>query len=466
MVACGLYAVDMLVLAGAFGLSYALRDAFGSDRFGPLVDLSQYGLVFGFAVVLWSILLVRFGLYDSFRTRSFTAEALGIAKVAFWSTLLLGTVTFALKMHFVSRLLLAVLAVTAAGLFTLERAVVRLLARKLRRRGYNTRFVLVVGTGSRARQIASMIEKNRHWGFRLLGLASDRADEGRRRTGPYEVIASIEDLPTVLRTQVVDEVIFAVSRKRLEELEGLFLTCEELGIRARVAVNFFPHMIARVELEEMEGIPMLTFSTTPSNEFTLAVKRTFDVAVSTGLLLLLSPLLLAIAAAVKLGSRGPVLFKQTRIGLSGRRFRLYKFRSMVEDAEARRADVLHLNEMSGPVFKVRNDPRLTPVGALLRRTSLDELPQLFNVLRGDMSIVGPRPPIPEEVAQYEPWQRRRLSMKPGLTCLWQVNGRNQIVDFARWMELDLQYIDNWSLGLDLKIFLRTIPTVLLGRGAA
>ena len=247
-------------------------------------------------------------------------------------------------------------------------------------------------------------------------------------------------------------------------MKQIFLMCEELGIRTRVAMNFFQNRIARMEIEELEGIPFLTFTTTPSNETELAFKRLLDISISVFLLTLALPVITIVALLIKFTSPGSIFFKQTRLGLNGRMFTLYKFRTMIEDAHERRGEVEHLNEMSGPVFKSKSDPRVTPFGRLLRRFSLDELPQFWNVLKGDMSLVGPRPPIPEEVASYHRWHRRRLSMKPGLTCLWQVSGRNNI-DFDRWMQLDLQYIDNWSPSLDLKILLRTIPAVLSGKGA-
>jgi len=211
-------------------------------------------------------------------------------------------------------------------------------------------------------------------------------------------------------------------------------------------------------------MPLLTFSTTPENEYLLLVKRLMDLSLAVFMLLLLSPLLLVLALLIRLTSAGPVIYRQTRCGLAGRKFTVYKFRSMRADADLHKEELEALNEMDGPVFKIRDDPRCTPVGRFMRRFSLDELPQLVNIIKGDMSFVGPRPPLPEEVEKYERWQRRRLRMVPGLTCLWALAGRNQL-SFRRWMELDLEYIDNWSLTLDAKIFLRTIPIVLLGRGA-
>jgi exopolysaccharide biosynthesis polyprenyl glycosylphosphotransferase len=230
-------------------------------------------------------------------------------------------------------------------------------------------------------------------------------------------------------------------------------------------LNFFPHSIARMELDEWGGFPLLSFSTTPTNEALMFVRRILDIVLASIILGIFGPLfMLPTAILIKLTSPGPVLFKQKRCGLSGRQFVMYKFRSMVDNAEQLRVELEPLNEMDGPVFKVSRDPRITAIGKIIRRRSIDELPQLFNVLRGDMSLVGPRPPLPQEVARYERWQRRRLSMKPGMTCLWQISGRNE-VSFEDWMKLDLTYIDNWSLLLDLKILLKTVPVVLLGRGA-
>ncbi len=219
-----------------------------------------------------------------------------------------------------------------------------------------------------------------------------------------------------------------------------------------------------MELHQFEGFPLLSFSTTPTNEALLLIRRILDVALAAFLLVVTFPVSLITALLIKLTSPGPVLFKQERCGLNGRLFVMYKFRSMVGNAEQLRFELDALNEMDGPVFKSSRDPRITLIGKIIRRFSIDEVPQLYNVLRGDMSLVGPRPPLPQEVARYERWQRRRLSMKPGITCLWQISGRNE-VSFDDWMKLDLTYIDNWSLLLDLKILLKTVPVVLLGRGA-
>jgi exopolysaccharide biosynthesis polyprenyl glycosylphosphotransferase len=240
--------------------------------------------------------------------------------------------------------------------------------------------------------------------------------------------------------------------------------CELMGICTRLAVNLAPRAAGKLSFEEFHGIPLLTLSSAPDNEISFAFRRTINLALSAVFLALTSPLLLLSCLLIKLEDGGPILFKQERCGLNGRKFTLLKLRTMVTDADERKEDLLPQNEMSGPVFKIRRDPRVTRVGAYLRRFSIDELPQLINVLKGDMALVGPRPPLPDEVERYERWQRRRLSMKPGMTGLWQVSGRSEL-DFDEWMKLDLSYIDHWSLWLDFTILIRTIPAVLSGRGA-
>ena len=279
------------------------------------------------------------------------------------------------------------------------------------------------------------------------------------------VLGRVGEIRRIVAAQVIDEVLFAIDRRDFDRFEDLFLALQEQGIITRFALNFFPHAKASVQLEDLDGVPLLTFSTGPTSVGGLLLKRTQDIVLAGVLLVLVLPVLAALAALIRLSSSGAVLFRQTRCGRNGRLFTLYKFRTMTADAEGRRREIEHLNEMDGPVFKARNDPRVTRFGRFLRKFSLDELPQLWNVVKGDMSLVGPRPPIPEEVAQYERWQRRRLAMKPGLTCLWQISGRNEL-DFEQWMKLDLAYIDHWSPWLDLKILLRTIPVVLSGKGAS
>jgi exopolysaccharide biosynthesis polyprenyl glycosylphosphotransferase len=326
---------------------------------------------------------------------------------------------------------------------------------------------MVVGTGPRAVRMAQALEQSAEYGVRLRGFLSEQPDTG---DGPLEILLDaiykvhpISELPSILRQHVVDEIVFAVGSESLIDLEEVFLLCDEEGVRTRVSVDFFPHVNSTVSLDRFGDTPLLTFSAAPYDEVRLFAKRTIDVVAASAGLLVLAPFMAAVAILIRLTSPGPAIFRQVRCGLNGRRFLCFKFRSMCHNAEDLKEAVAHLNTR-GTAFKIPADPRLTAVDRYLRKFSIDEWPQLWNVLRGDMSLVGPRPAVPSEVDQYKAWQRRRLRMRPGLTCLWAVSGRDG-VDFETWMKLDMQYIDNWSLALDWKILLRTIPRVLIGRGA-
>jgi exopolysaccharide biosynthesis polyprenyl glycosylphosphotransferase len=264
----------------------------------------------------------------------------------------------------------------------------------------------------------------------------------------------------------VEIVIFDVHQSSFDKVVGTMRACEEEGIECWLAADFLETTVATTKVDYFERQPILVFRSAPDDSWQLLVKAVFDRVSSALALIVLSPLFLVVALCIKVSSPGPVFFCQQRSGRHGRPFNMYKFRTMVTNAEQLQNELAHLNEMSGPVFKVTNDPRITRIGAFLRKTSLDEFPQLYNVFRGEMSIVGPRPlPVYETLSITENAQRRRLSVKPGLTCLWQIQGRNEVVDFKEWVRLDLEYIDRWSIWLDFKIVLMTVPVVLFGRGA-
>jgi exopolysaccharide biosynthesis polyprenyl glycosylphosphotransferase len=473
LVARIVYLVDLALTSAAFFAAFFIRDVviphIDPQHFPTgLFPLAEYLKIFPLILIIWSVLFFTYHSYHSHRTIPVTTEALTTVRVVVVGNILLATVAYLIPLRQLSRVWFVLFGVISAILLVLEKILVRVIARYIRSKGLNYRTILIVGTGRRATDLAKVIVGHKFWGFKLLGFVSDghRLSNGWAN---FRVFGDVPDLRRILEVgqigEPIDEIVFAVTRKKLDEMKQIFLMCEELGIRTRIAMNFFSNKVARIEIEELEGIPFLTFTTTPSNETQLAFKRLLDVTVSLVILALAAPVIIVVALAIKATSPGSVFFKQNRVGLNGRKFTLYKFRTMIEDAHARRGEVEHLNEMTAPVFKAKDDPRITPVGRILRRFSFDELPQLWNVLKGDMSLVGPRPPIPEEVASYHRWHRRRLSMKPGLTCLWQVSGRNN-VDFERWMKMDLQYIDNWSPSLDFKILLRTIPAVLSGKGAS
>jgi exopolysaccharide biosynthesis polyprenyl glycosylphosphotransferase len=306
--------------------------------------------------------------------------------------------------------------------------------------------------------------KNGNWGVKVAGIVRPD-DEEVTSVGGVKVLGTISQLADVVVRENIAQVFMTGRAWDTATLRQVADACVDVGVTFSMDANFLGLAISRAEVHDYGGWSILSFSAVPTAGDALILKRIIDVAGAVAALLVLTPLFAAVACAIKLEDRGPVLFTQERSGLFGRPFRMYKFRSMVVDAEARRAELDQRNELAGPVFKMKRDPRVTRVGAIIRKLSIDELPQFWNVLRGEMSMVGPRPPIPSEVARYERWQMRRLSMRPGLTCIWQVSGRNH-VDFDTWMRLDLQYIDEWSLFLDAKLLLRTVPVVLGGRGAA
>jgi exopolysaccharide biosynthesis polyprenyl glycosylphosphotransferase len=464
VVAASLFVADLVITIFTFIGTWLLM-TLPNHPFGTLLSLDYYLWLLLFIVPAWTVLLQWSGTYRSQRISAPLQEILQVARAAILGGIALFAFVGLTKSSHISRPFLAVFATLDVTALVLLRVVLRTGVRALRARGHNTRSVLIVGTGAGAVAHADRISNNRHWGHRLIGFLSDQEKEVQAAVPANLVIGTLDSLNHVLCEYVVDEVVFSVTPQRLPTIAPLLLHCEQVGVKTRLALDFFPHRIARVDMEDMDGCPMLTFSTTPPEDFAMIIKRAMDIVLSGLFLLTFSWLYAAIAAMIKMTSKGPVLFRQERVGMNGRRFTFFKFRSMVIDAERRKAELAHLNEMDGPVFKIKNDPRITRVGRFLRKFSLDELPQMWNVLRGDMSLVGPRPPVPSEVEKYESWARRRLSVRPGITCLWQVSGRNHI-NFQQWMELDLAYIDNWTLGLDFKILLKTVPAVLGGRGAS
>lgn len=451
---------DIGIACLSFALAYFLRNSLNT-----LYQIDTYFKACLLICMIWVSLLYSLGMYESFRMRSKREIYLIILKASLAGFFFFTGILYLLKMDYVSRTLSMMIFVIVSLLTILEKTLLMAFFRDIRRKGLNYRSLLIVGTGKRAKYFIDIIHMHKEFGFKILGLIDDdNAKKGQVFYG-YPVLGRFEDMKGIIQTNVVDEVIFVVPMSWLNKIEHLLSFCESQGLLVRVAVDYFELKLSRARLENLANMPLLTFETAPGKLEHLFIKRLFDIGISSALLLLCSPLFLIAAILIKILSPGPVFFRQERSSFNGRRFRLYKFRTMAADAESKLHEVLPLNEMKGPVFKIAYDPRITRIGRFLRKFSIDELPQLYNVLKGDMSLVGPRPPIPAEVEKYESWQRRRLSMRPGITCLWQVNGRNRITDFNDWAKLDLEYIDNWSLWLDIKLLFKTIPAVLLGAGA-
>ncbi len=474
--------IDNALIVAAFFLSYYARDVLleASITFPFLAPMStqvlapieDYLIVLGCGLPLFNAILSLLGGYRSMRFSSY----LRVLRVPVITSLLvffcLGSVLYLLKLDLSRSFVGLFCATSGIGLFLL-RVSVLLCLRYFRVRGKNFRNLLVVGTGDQARGAHHEIARNSELGIRVVGFVSTckhPGDEGHD-SAVYDlaarVVATPETFERALKRHAVDEVLFTDVVERYLVVKELAEIAVEEGVRVTFAADLFSLNIFKSEVSYLGNTPLVHYNPSPAavSSSSLLAKRIIDVTVSATLLLVLSPFLLLVAAIIRLDSKGPVFFRQRRVGLNGRTFILLKFRSMIDGAESMLGNLKEQNEMSGPAFKIKNDPRITRIGGTLRRYSIDELPQLINVFRGDMSLVGPRPPIPEEASQYMRRQRKRLSMRPGLTCTWQVSGRNEIPDFDHWAQLDLEYIDNWSLWTDLKLLVQTIPAVLSGSGA-
>jgi exopolysaccharide biosynthesis polyprenyl glycosylphosphotransferase len=414
------------------------------------------------ACMAWPLTLQQFGLYDSQRRASLDDIVGRLAVAGFLSTVLVTATSYVAGAPLAPKFPLLFGAAQFSILMS-ERLALFALLRFARRLGRNTRNVLVVGSGPRAVAVKRRIELNPHWGLRVIGYLDDADAPVSPEIDPASIRKLVE-VRRILRDEVVDEVIIAAPRSMFGEIAPVVSACGEAGVPFNLLSDVFGDYLPPPQVTRFGTLAALRFAPVHHSPARIALKRGLDIVGASVGLALSAPVIALAAAAVRLSSPGPAFFRQTRCGLYGRRFTLYKLRTMVNEAEALKEALAHLNEMSGPVFKVKNDPRITPLGRWLRRFSIDELPQFWNVLCGHMSLVGPRPPLPHEVAQYETFERRRLSMRPGLTCLWQVRGRNRVTSFDDWVRMDLEYIDGWSLTLDLRILVQTIPTVLRATG--
>lgn len=460
---------DLFATAVAFLVAYGIRVLIGQqnwDRLHGIYPLKDYLPIFVAAALLIPFFGYLLGAYHQVELRRPRDIASDVTKMMALGLLALFTGMFFFKSEYVSRSLLLIFVLLQFVLLAASRWALLAGGTWLRTRPEHQRHFIIVGTSAGAGQLASLLEEGENLGFDLLAFAYT-GDEipalppGLRRE--YSTIP-VQHLPELLHSHVVDEILFAVGREELADLEPMMQQCEQEGVHMRVQLDFLPRGFNHVFVEHLGHVPLLTFASTPQNDFALAFKRLIDVVIAAAALVVVSPLFLLLAVMIKWTSPGPVFYRQTRCGLGGRRFTLLKFRSMVANADELLLHMEEMNEVDGPVFKMRRDPRCTPIGRWMRIFSLDELPQLWNVLLGHMSLVGPRPPLPDEVNHYQAWQRRRLRMRPGMTCLWALEGRSQL-RFDSWVRLDLLYIDNWSMWLDFKILLKTIPTVLSGKGA-
>jgi len=435
--------------------------------FSVRVRIGNFFIFLGL-LILWHTLFSAFGLYESRRLSSPGADSRDILTATSLGTLCLYVSAMILHIRMATPTFLVVFWILSTLMLVCSRLVLRVLLMQTRLRGRNLRDMLIVGTNSRAIEFAHKMQITPELGYRVIGFADCQwaGIDQFRQTG-YSLACDLHSLPEFFRKNIVDEVVIALPiRSFHEDASRIAVVCEEQGIIFRVLSNLFNLKLAHARAEELEGDSWITHYAGICEGWPLVMKRTLDFLIALVALIVLSPAILLAAMLIKITSPGPILFTQERIGQNKRKFTIFKFRSMIIDAEKKMQEFEHLNEVSGPVFKIKLDPRVTTIGKFLRKTSIDELPQLVNVLKGDMSLVGPRPlPVRDYEGFSEDWHRRRFSVRPGITCLWQIGGRSSL-PFEKWMELDMQYIDKWSFWLDLKILARTIPAVVKGLGAA
>ncbi len=453
---------DLFALVLAFGVAYLIR----SEYIGKLLPILDYLWVILVAAPVWYFLLNRYGLYSSIRRTTIYDIVTRMINVHILGGFIVASMIYFLEKDQYSRRLYLTFIACSFILMTLEKVALRFSLGVLRSKGFNTRNLLIVGTREKARKFHKLLEDHSDWGMVVLGFVQVLDEPLTPEVEGHQVLGYVRDLQEICKTHPVDEVVFCLPKDYLLDAEEHVQDLEELGITVRMVLDFYDVYLSKRELSLFhDELPILSFHTRSLDTQQLFFKRTLDIAGALAGLVLLGVMLPFIAFAIRRDSPGPIFFGQERVGESGRIFKCWKFRSMYLDAEERKKELMEQNEMKGAIFKIKNDPRITRVGAFLRKTSLDEFPQFWNVLRGEMSLVGTRPPTPGEVAQYENWHRRRISIKPGITGKWQVSGRNRIEDFDEIVRLDLDYIDSWNLWQDIRILFRTVTVVFAKDGS-
>lgn len=453
---------DLLIIVFSYFLSYFISNYPATTGLWENFD---YMLLLLLMIPVWIIALQISNAAKVPRISKGMILFFEFAQFMVLSMLIMFLFIFAFKLEFISRTFVFLFALIHLPLLFVFRYSSYNFFKYYRANGHNTRNVIVIADAS-SEFFIEQILKNKEWGFRLLMIVSNSKLIKAKFGGRIKILPDkgVYHLKSIMTFDIVDEIVYSKRNIVQQEIENLVKASQEVGVTFRLQSDLSPLSLTKTQAS-LQAMPFLAYTNVPSNYFGVAWKTLSDLAFSTIILIVLSPVILLIALLIKLTSDGPVFFKQVRVGLRGRQFYLYKFRTMVVNAEALKAKLMEKNEMDGPVFKIKNDPRVTMVGKFLRKTGLDELPQFFNVLKGEMSLIGPRPPLPEEVKKYERWQIRRLSVKPGITCTWQIVPNRNSVVFEQWMKLDLAYIDNWSPKLDLKLFFQTIKTVFTGSGA-
>lgn len=420
------------------------------------------------ALIIGSATVIYFWLSNAYSFQRFTSFSVELVIIFKVNLLLLVTtmfVTLAIG-HNLPRTIFALFWSINIVIFFTQKTILFLFAAYIRTKGKDRKKILVVGSGNHSKKFLETVKDHLNWGLDVVGVLTDNREKIGSDFCGYVTVGVYDEIITFLRKYNPEEVIIAISSKRFDQIRAILDVCETEGVQVRIYSDFFGKMTKKTRLDHIHGLNILSFTPIKQTEVELIIKRIIDILGSSIALLLFFPLMIIASLGILISDGRPIIYNWNVIGLNKKPFKSWKFRTMIKNADQMKKDLIDLNEMDGPVFKIKNDPRIFPFGKLLRKWSIDETPQLFSILIGDMSLVGPRPAGPIELEGYESWHRRKLSVKPGLTCLWQVNGRNKISKFDDWVKLDLEYIDNWSLILDFKILLKTIPAVLFGRGAS
>jgi exopolysaccharide biosynthesis polyprenyl glycosylphosphotransferase len=456
---------DVFIAGISFLIAMLARVYLETGSFVLSEHYRRYFWLIYIVMVMWPFLLNVNGIYPTNRLRTVKRATGIIIKSSLQGLFAILAFLFILRLQIVSRLIITGFSVIAAVFYILKESIVISLLRLARESGANLRNVLVVGTINSSRDIVTKIEKNSFLGLKIIGLLVPSQEVGKKETQEQNILGTLKEIENVLHSNPINQVVITLDRKDYREIDEVVFHCEEEGVEIWITPNIFNIKIAHLDADEFFGTPIFVLRTGPKFSWEIFIKSILDRIGGLVFTILSLPIIAVAGIFIKLTSPGPVLFKQQRCSVQGRIFTLYKLRTMYIGAEDMQKRLEDGNIMKGPIFKLKEDPRITTIGRFLRRMSIDEMPQFWNVLKGDMSLIGPRPPIPSEVKRYDGWQRRRLSMKPGITGLWQISGRSSITDFNKLTSLDLAYIDNWSLWFDLKIFFKTIWVVLTAEGA-
>jgi exopolysaccharide biosynthesis polyprenyl glycosylphosphotransferase len=450
----------------AYNLSLLLHNI-DPSLFPPKTEFrnSYYVLIIILSFV-YKLLFDQQNAYSYQRFTSLIREYSIVSKVCFMGFLITIACAYLFGFKDIPRTFYIVFLIISLILFLSEKTFLFYAASFIRRKGKNRKRIILIGTGTRARRFINVVKENFHWGLDIVGLLTgDRDFIGKEILG-IKVLDHYDNIQHVLKTVNPEEIIITISTKRFDQIRDVLEICEREGVMVRLNSDFFGYITKNVTIDNVFGLSIISFNTVRQAELSLFIKRLIDVVGAITALVLFFPIMLIAVIGIFIADGKPILYQWRVIGINRKPFKSWKFRTMVKDADNLKDELMGRNEMKGPVFKIKNDPRIIPFGRWLRKWSIDEIPQLFSVLKGDMSLVGPRPAGQNELERYESWQRRRLSIKPGITCIWQISGRNGIYNFDDWVKLDLEYIDNWSLLLDIKILLKTIPAVLRAKGAS